>query len=63
MIHRIPSSLILHLRYCTFYIIVIECEQTFYYIYIYIIFIFLYFYTLTLKHIVLVATLHLSVPT
>ncbi len=33
MIHRIPSSLILHLLYYIFYIIVSECEQTFYYIY------------------------------
>ncbi len=30
MIHRIPCSLILHLLYCIFYIIVSECEQTFY---------------------------------
>jgi hypothetical protein len=33
VIHRIPSSLILHLLYCIFYIIVSECEQTFYYIF------------------------------
>ncbi len=33
MIRRIHSSLILHLLYCIFYIIVSECEQTFYFIY------------------------------